>query len=43
MQVNISTPKSSGDCTYNSFHVRQSQESGESSVPLPLPGLIVIY
>ena len=42
MQVSIFTPKcDSGDCA-NWFRV-QSQESGESSVLLPLPSLIVIY
>lgn len=42
MQVNISTPKYGPGNRANLFRV-QSQESGESSVLLPLPGLIAIY
>ena len=42
MQVSIPTPKCDSGEWVNLFRV-QSQESGESSVLLPLPSLIVIY
>lgn len=42
MQVSISTPECDSGVCANLFCV-QSQESGEGSVLLPLPGLIAIY
>jgi len=42
VQVSTHTPRSSSGESIDSFRF-QSQESGESSAPPPLPNLIAIY